>query len=58
MEEALLLDFDYGKVPSKEVSLEFKNVPDYLYEAHHKTRELFEEFITDDYRQYLKGDVL
>lgn len=56
--EALLLDFDYGMVPTDEAHLKFKEVPKYLDEAHAKTRKLFEEFITDEYRQYLKGDVI
>ncbi|MDH5218713.1 MAG: TIGR04255 family protein [Gammaproteobacteria bacterium] len=56
--EALLLDFDYGKVPSDDEELVFPKVPEYLDMAHSKTRQLFEEFITEDYRQYLKGDVI
>ena len=55
--EALLLDFDYGKIPTEE-ELQFNDVPNYLDEAHTKTKQLFEEFITDEYRQYLKGDVI
>jgi len=57
-EEALLLDFDYGRVSTDDDILRFKNVPEYLKEAHDKTRQLFEDFITDEYRQYLNGDVI
>jgi len=57
-QEALLLDFDYGKVPTKDLELNFSDVPKYLDEAHQNTRQLFEDFITDEYRQYLRGDVI
>jgi len=57
-QEALLLDFDYGKVPTEEQELIFSDVPTYLVEAHKNTRELFEEYITEEYRQYLRGDVI
>ena len=50
--EALLLDFDYGK----EDDLRFERVEDYIDEAHGYARNLFEELITDNYRQYLRGD--
>lgn len=56
--DALLLDIDYGKIPTDEIQLNFEDVPKYLDEAHLKTRQLFEEFITDEYRQYLRGDVI
>ena len=56
--EALLLDFDYGRMCSSTHQLISKKVPEYLAEAHDKTRQLFEDFITDEYRQYLKGDVI
>ena len=56
--EALLLDFDYGRVPTDNEKLDFKDVPKHLKDAHSKTRQLFEEFITDEYRQYLRGDVI
>lgn len=56
--EALLLDIDFGKIPTDKTELVFKDVPKYLDEAHSKTRTLFEEFITDEYRQYLRGDVI
>jgi uncharacterized protein (TIGR04255 family) len=50
--EALLLDFDYGKVGE----LRFEEIEEYIDEAHKYTRNLFEELITDSYRQYLRGD--
>jgi uncharacterized protein (TIGR04255 family) len=53
-QEAILLDFDY----SKEQDLQFSQTAIYLDEAHAFTRGLFEELITDEYRQYLKGEVL
>lgn len=56
--EAFLLDFDYGKIPTDGGELKFSDVPTYLDEAHNKTRQLFEDFITDEYRQYLEGDVI
>ncbi len=56
-QEALLLDFDYGKDGTKK-ELHFANVEKYIDEAHSFTRQLFEDLITDEYRQYLRGDVL
>ena len=53
-QEALLLDFDYGK----EDNLQFEEVEAYLHEAHDYTRNLFEDLITDNYRRYLRGEVL
>ncbi|MFW2371865.1 MAG: TIGR04255 family protein [Gammaproteobacteria bacterium] len=58
LEEALLLDFDFGRVSDVENELKFKNVPEYMHEAHVKTRCLFEDFISDEYRRYLLGDVI
>lgn len=57
-EEALLLDFDYGRTNEDGSDLQFKKVPAYLDEAHANTRQLFEDFITDEYRQYLRGDTI
>ena len=57
-EEALLLDFDYGRTGKDGKDLQFKKVPAYLDEAHANTRQLFEDFITDEYRQYLRGDTI
>ncbi len=52
--EAFLLDFDYAK----EDDLNFSSVEEYIDEGHGYTRKLFEELITDNYRQYLRGDTL
>jgi len=56
--EALLLDFDYGKTSTDEHTLCLDHIDTYLDEAHENTRLLFEDFITNDYRQYLRGDVI
>lgn len=52
--EAFLLDFDYGK----EDGLTSDKIETYIDEAHGYTRTLFERLITDDYRQYLRGDTV
>lgn len=52
--EAFLLDFDY----SKEHDLHFNDVEDYIEEAHQFSNALFEDFITDNYREYLRGKTL
>lgn len=57
-QEALLLDFDYSKTPLDGEKLKFARVPRYIDEAHMYTRQLFEQMITDDYRDYLRGNVL
>jgi uncharacterized protein (TIGR04255 family) len=54
-QEALLLDFDFGRVGD---DLRFGEVGNYIVEAHAYTRKLFEDLITDEYRTYLKGEVL
>lgn len=54
-QEALLLDIDYGK---DEKNLVFKNVAEYIDEAHIQTRQLFEDLIKDEYRTYLRGNVI
>lgn len=56
-QEALLLDFDYA-IESSATNLELSNVENYMDEAHKFTRQLFEDLVTDEYRQYLKGDTL
>lgn len=56
--EAFLLDFDYGRLATEEESLMADQISSYLDTAHEKTRVLFEEFITDEYRQYLRGDTI
>lgn len=53
-QEAILLDLDYAK---KE-NLVLKEVESYMEESHRYNRELFEEFITDSYRKYLKGETI
>ncbi len=53
-QEALLLDFDYGK----EAELRFADVEAYMNEAHDYTRSLFEQMITADYRRYLRGEAV
>lgn len=52
--EAILLDFDYAK----EKDLKINDVDQYLEESHAHTKRVFEELITEEYRKYLKGDVL
>lgn len=54
-EEGLLLDIDYGK---KGDSLRFKELKKHLKDGHDHSRNLFENFITDAYRQYLRGKQL
>jgi uncharacterized protein (TIGR04255 family) len=56
-QEAILLDFNYGKDVAQ-ADLCFADVEKYIDEAHTFTRQLFEDLITDEYRQYLRGDVL
>lgn len=52
--EAILLDFDYAK--NKDLTIDAVN--QYLDESHAHTKRVFEELITDKYRQYLKGDTI
>lgn len=52
--EAILLDFDYAK----EKDLTIDSVAQYLEESHAHTKRVFEQLITDEYRQYLKGDTI
>jgi uncharacterized protein (TIGR04255 family) len=52
--EALLLDFDC----SKEEDLVFSKTETYIEENHRVARALFEELITDSYRQYLRGETI
>jgi len=51
-QEALLLDLDFNMTKK----LDYSKINEYLENAHLKTRELFEQIITNDYRNYLKGD--
>lgn len=50
-QEALLLDFDYGKT----VELTIDDLEKYYEEARKQIRKLFENLITPTYREYLKG---
>lgn len=52
--EALLLDIDFAK----EDNLSINYVNKYLDESHKISRQLFEDLITDDYRQFLKGETV
>lgn len=52
--EAILLDFDYAK----EKDLKTDSIAQYLEESHSHTKRVFEELITDEYRQYLRGDAI
>ena len=53
-QEAFLLDFDFGMTEA----LVFSKLLSYVKTAHDHTQALFEELITDEYRQYLRGDVV
>ncbi|KAA3596709.1 MAG: TIGR04255 family protein [Candidatus Scalindua sp. AMX11] len=53
-QEAILLDFDFANVKK----LTFSNIKDKVNEAHNQARNLFENYITDEYRQYLKGETI
>ncbi len=52
--ETILLDFDYAK----EEGLSIKNVDKYLEESHDFSRQMFEDFITDSYRMFLRGETI
>jgi len=52
--EAILLDFDYAK----DKDLRMDHIEEYLEESHANTKSFFEGLITEQYRQYLKGEVL
>lgn len=53
-QEAFLLDFDFAMTES----LRFSKLATYIKQAHDHTSSLFENLITDEYRQYLKEEVL
>ena len=53
-QEALLLDFDFGLTEN----LEFSKISTHVNQAHKQTRELFESLITDEYREYLRGETI
>jgi uncharacterized protein (TIGR04255 family) len=52
--EVILLDFDYSKIHE----LLIKDVVEYLEQGHKKTKQIFEEIITDRYRNYLKDEAI
>jgi uncharacterized protein (TIGR04255 family) len=51
-QEALLLDFDFALTEEPA----FSKINSCVSKAHKQTRALFENLITDDYRQYLRGE--
>jgi len=53
-EEALLMDFDFAMTEK----LSLSKMSSCISKAHKQTRELFENLITDDYRQYLRGEMI
>ncbi len=53
-EEALVLDFDFAMTEG----LSFSKLGKYVKISHEHTRALFEELITDEYRQYLRGQTI
>jgi uncharacterized protein (TIGR04255 family) len=53
-QEALLLDFDFGMTEN----LCFSEMSSYIKKAHGQTKELFENFITPEYREVLRGEVI
>ncbi len=52
--EAMLLDIDYAK----ERNLAIGSVNKYIDESHKSARQLFEGWITDNYRMFLKGETV
>lgn len=53
-QEAFLLDFDFGMTQG----LRFSKLASYVKQAHDHARGLFEALITDEYREYLRGEAL
>ena len=53
-QEALLLDFDFGMTHN----LSFSKLNAHVNAAHKQARQLFEELITKEYREYLRGDTV
>jgi uncharacterized protein (TIGR04255 family) len=51
-QESILLDFDFAK----ENDLHIRNIEQYLDESHQRTKEMFEQIITEEYRKYVKGE--
>ena len=50
--EAILLDFDYAM----QSDLVFGKIGVYLEESHSVTKQMFEGMITDEYRNYIRGE--
>ena len=53
-QEALLLDFDFALTEK----IAFSKINSCVSMAHEQTRAIFENLITDDYRQYLRGETI
>lgn len=53
-QEALLLDFDFALTEK----IAFSRINSCVSRAHEQTREIFENLITDDYREYLRGETI
>ena len=53
-QEALLMDFDFAMTEK----LSFSRINSCVSRAHEQTRAIFENLITDDYRQYLRGETI
>ena len=52
--EAILLDFDFAK----ENNLKVEDVEKYIDESHRYTKDMFEQLITDSYRDFIKGETI
>ncbi len=52
--QAFAVDFDY----SKEQNLCFGSVEEYLDESHTYTKKFFEDLISEEYRGFMRGDVI
>jgi uncharacterized protein (TIGR04255 family) len=50
----LLLDFDFALTEK----IAFSRINSCVSMAHEQTRAIFENLITDDYRQYLRGETI
>jgi len=53
--EALLLDFDHAMEGGE---LRIGNYDLYLKESHEYTKKMFEQLITEEYKRYLRGEVV
>ncbi len=53
-QEGIILDFDYAQ----EGDLYFSQIDKYLEESHTNTKHLFEQFITDNYKKVMRGEVI